>query len=323
MTKPYEISKHLVLESYRAVKAKGGSAGVDQESIEAFEKNLKGNLYKLWNRLSSGSYFPPPVKGVAIPKKTGGKRMLGVPTVADRIAQTVVKEKLEPLLEPIFHQDSYGYRPNRSALDAVGVVRGRCWRYDWVVEFDISKFFDTMNHELMMRAVGKHCQIPWVLLYIERWLKAPMVNPEGELVDRTMGTPQGGVISGGGTLLTSLTLAIKSTKSTTSPPLNICKSGAFELYSFIRGASWFLPAGLKGNPVKIRDSTRCCNPQRAFSPECFLLCKPLSQATGSGRRQREESQKTCRDVVSFGLKQFLSFHVQGLLLFCEEIVCFS
>jgi RNA-directed DNA polymerase len=195
MTKPYEISKHLVHESYRTVKAKGGSAGVDQESIEAFEKNLKGNLYKLWNRLSSGSYLPPPVKGVAIPKKTGGKRMLGVPTVTDRIAQTVVKEKLEPHLEPIFHQDSYGYRPNRSALDAVGVVRERCWRYDWVVEFDISKFFDTMNHELMMRAVGKHCQIPWVLLYIERWLKAPMVNPEGELVARTMGTPQGGVIS--------------------------------------------------------------------------------------------------------------------------------
>ncbi len=195
MTKPYEISKHLVLESYRTVKANRGGAGVDQESIEAFEKNLRGNLNKPWNRLSSGSYFPPPVKGVEIPKKTGGKRMLGVPTVADRVAQTVGKETLEPLLEPIFHQNPYGYRPNRSALDAVGVVRERCWKYDWVVEFDISKFFDTMIHELLMRAVRKHCQIEWVLLYIERWLKAPMMNPEGKLVERTMGAPQGGVIS--------------------------------------------------------------------------------------------------------------------------------
>jgi RNA-directed DNA polymerase len=195
MTKPYEISKNLGLESYQTVKAKGGSAGVDQESIQAFENNLKSNLYKLWNRLSSGSYFPPPVKGVSIPKKGGGIRMLGVPTVADRIAQTVVKKTLEPLLEPLFHQDSYGYRPGRSALDAVGVVRERCWKYDWVVEFDISQFFDTMNHELLMRAVRKHCQIPWVLLYVERWLKAPMVNPAGELRERTTGTPQGGVVS--------------------------------------------------------------------------------------------------------------------------------
>jgi RNA-directed DNA polymerase len=195
MTKPYEISKHLVLESYRKAKANRGGAGVDQESMEAFEKNLKGNLYKLWNRLSSGSYFPPPVKGVAIPKKTGGTRMLGLPTVADRVAQTVGKETLDPLLEPIFHQDSYGYRPGRSALDAVAVVRERCWKYDWVVEFDISKFFDTMSHELLMRAVRKHCQIEWVLLFVERWLKAPMVNAEGKLVERTMGAPQGGVIS--------------------------------------------------------------------------------------------------------------------------------
>nr|WP_287223001.1 group II intron reverse transcriptase/maturase [Prosthecochloris sp.] len=195
MTKPYKISQHLVLESYRAVKANRGGAGVDQESIEAFEKNLKGNLYKLWNRLSSGSYFPAPVKGVAIPKKPQGKRMLGIPTVADRVAQMVGKKTLESLLEPIFHRDSYGYRPGRSALDAVGVVRERCWKYNWVVEFDISKFFDTMNHELMMRAVSKHCPTDWVLLYIERWLKAPMVNPEGELVERTTGTPQGGVIS--------------------------------------------------------------------------------------------------------------------------------
>ena len=142
MTKPFDISKTLVWEAYQKVKANGGAAGVDNESIQAFSEDLKDNLYKLWNRLSSGSYFPPPVKGVSIPKKSGGERMLGVPTVADRIAQMVVKMMLEPSLEPVFHHDSYGYRPGRSAHDAIAVVRQRCWRYDWVVEFDIRKFFD-------------------------------------------------------------------------------------------------------------------------------------------------------------------------------------
>jgi RNA-directed DNA polymerase len=194
MTKPFNISKNIVWEAYQKVKAKGG-AGVDNESIQAFDQNLKGNLYKLWNRLSSGSYFPPPVKGVSIPKKSGGERMLGVPTVADRVAQMVAKMTLEPFLEPVFHHDSYGYRPGRSAHDAVAVVRKRCWKYDWVVEFDIRKFFDSINHELLTRALRKHCQIPWVLLYVERWLKAPMETAEGELIERTTGTPQGGVIS--------------------------------------------------------------------------------------------------------------------------------
>jgi RNA-directed DNA polymerase len=195
MIKPFNISKTLVWEAYQKVKANGGAAGVDNESIQAFSEDLKGNLYKLWNRLSSGSYFPPPVKGVSIPKKSGGERMLGVPTVADRIAQMVAKMMLEPFLEPVFHHDSYGYRPGRSAHDAIAVVRQRCWRYDWVVEFDIRRFFDSIDHELLVRALLKHCQIPWVLLYVERWLKAPMVTPEGELTERTAGTPQGGVIS--------------------------------------------------------------------------------------------------------------------------------
>jgi len=195
MIKPFNISKTLVWEAYQKVKANGGAAGVDNESIQAFSEDLKGNLYKLWNRLSSGSYFPPPVKGVSIPKKSGGERMLGVPTVADRIAQMVAKMMLEPFLEPVFHHDSYGYRPGRSAHDAIAVVRQRCWRYDWVVEFDIRRFFDSIDHELLVRALLKHCQIPWVLLYVERWLKAPMVTPEGELTERTTGTPQGGVIS--------------------------------------------------------------------------------------------------------------------------------
>jgi RNA-directed DNA polymerase len=195
MTKPYQISKQLVWDAYRKVKINGGAAGVDQESIQAFETKLKANLYKQWNRMSSGSYFPPPVRGVDIPKKSGGMRTLGVPTVADRVAQSIVKMVLEPILEPVFHQDSYGYRPGRSAHDAVDVVRKRNWQYDWVVEFDIKGLFDNIDHELLMRALRKHCQIPWILLYVERWLKAPLQTPEGELVERRKGTPQGGVIS--------------------------------------------------------------------------------------------------------------------------------
>jgi RNA-directed DNA polymerase len=195
MIRPFNISKIIVWKAYQKVKANGGAAGVDNESIQVFDQNLKGNLYKLWNRLSSGSYFPPPVKGVLIPKKSGGERLLGVPTVADRIAQMVAKITLEPLLEPVFHQDSYGYRPGRSAHDAVALVRQRCWKYDWVVEFDIRKFFDSIDHELLIRALRKHCQIPWVLLYVERWLKAPMETTEGVLTERAAGTPQGGVIS--------------------------------------------------------------------------------------------------------------------------------
>ena len=195
MTKPYQISKELVWEAYKQVKAKGGAGGVDGESLQAFEAKLKGNLYKLWNRLSSGSYFPPPVRGVEIPKKSGGRRMLGVPTIADRIAQSVVKIVLEPIVESEFHEDSYGYRPNRSAHDAIAVVRQRSWEYDWVVEFDIKGLFDNIDHELLMRALRKHCQKGWVLLYVERWLKAPLESPSGELIARQKGTPQGGVIS--------------------------------------------------------------------------------------------------------------------------------
>ena len=195
MTKPYEISRHLVWKAYQQVKANKGAAGIDRETIQEFEKDLKSNLYKLWNRMSSGSYFPPPVKGVEIPKKTGGKRMLGIPTVADRIAQTVVSMTLEPLLEPVFHQDSYGFRPGRSAHDALAVVKERCWKYDWVVELDIRKCFDTIDHGLLSRALEKHCQIPWVLLYVRRWLIVPLETPVGTLVERNEGTPQGGVVS--------------------------------------------------------------------------------------------------------------------------------
>ena len=195
MTKPFEIPKALVWEAFQRVKANGGSAGVDGESIEEFEKSLGDNLYKLWNRMGSGSYFPPPVRAVPIPKKNGGTRILGVPTVADRVAQTVIKLVLEPVLESVFDRDSFGYRPGRSALDAVELVRRRSWKYDWVVELDIKGLFDNIDHELLLRAVRKHCKTPWVLLYIERWLKAPMETEAGTLVARERGTPQGGVVS--------------------------------------------------------------------------------------------------------------------------------
>lgn len=194
-TKPYEISKHVVLEAFQRVKANGGATGVDNVSLEKFESKLKDNLYKIWNRMSSGSYLPPPVKAVEIPKKSGGTRILGVPTVADRVAQMVVKIHFEPQVEPYFHPDSYGYRPGKSAADALAVTRKRCWKYDWVLEFDIKGLFDNIDHELLMRAVRKHTDNPWVILYIERWLKAPMQMPDGSEVERTKGTPQGGVAS--------------------------------------------------------------------------------------------------------------------------------
>ena len=193
--KPFNITKKQVYEAYKAVKSNHGAAGVDKETIEQFEANLKGNLYKLWNRMSSGSYFPPPVRAVSIPKKSGGERILGVPTVADRVAQMVVKQLIEPDLDPIFLADSYGYRPGKSALDAIGVTRERCWKYDWVLEFDIKGLFDNIDHELLLRAVRKHVTCKWALLYIERWLKAPMELEDGTRVERTRGTPQGGVVS--------------------------------------------------------------------------------------------------------------------------------
>ena len=193
--KPFKIDKRLVYEAYKAVKSNAGAAGVDGETIEQFEADLQNNLYKLWNRMSSGSYFPPPVRAVSIPKKSGGQRILGVPTVADRVAQMVVKQLIEPDLEPIFLADSYGYRPRKSALDAIGVTRQRCWKYDWVVEFDIKGLFDNLDHELMLRAVRKHVTCKWALLYIERWLTAPMEQDDGTRIARTCGTPQGGVIS--------------------------------------------------------------------------------------------------------------------------------
>jgi RNA-directed DNA polymerase len=194
--KPFQISKWVVWEAYQRVKANKGAAGVDGQTIEQFEQDLQGNLFKLWNRLSSGSYFPPPVKAVEIPKAGGrGVRILGVPTVADRIAQTVAAMYLEQVVEPIFHPDSYGYRPGRSALDAVGKCRERCWRNDWVIDLDVQAFFDSVDHALLLRAVQRHTDQPWVLLYVKRWLVAPLQRQDGTVAARDRGTPQGSAIS--------------------------------------------------------------------------------------------------------------------------------
>jgi group II intron reverse transcriptase/maturase len=193
--KPFPITKRQVWEAYKRVKANQGGAGVDGQTVQAFEERLEDNLYKLWNRLASGSYLPPPVKRVEIPKADGGVRPLGIPTVADRIAQMVVKQVLEPGLEKIFHSDSYGYRPGKCAHQAIQEARKRCWRNDWVLDLDIKGFFDNIDHDLLMRAVRHHTRDKWVLLYIERWLRAPVELPDGTQQKRTKGTPQGGVVS--------------------------------------------------------------------------------------------------------------------------------
>ena len=193
-TKSQDITKREVWEAYKKVKRNKGSAGVDRVDFEKFESNLENNLYKLWNRLSSGSYMPPAVLRVEIPKSDGGTRALGIPTIADRVAQMVVKDYLEPKLEKIFHNDSYGYRPNKSAHQALELTRKRCWKYPFVLDLDIKGFFDNIDHELMIQALELHIDTKWEMLYIKRWLVAPVQTKDG-LIQRDRGTPQGGVIS--------------------------------------------------------------------------------------------------------------------------------
>jgi RNA-directed DNA polymerase len=193
--KPFVIPKRLVWEAYQRVKANKGAAGIDGQSIEEFDRDRSRNLYRIWNRLSSGSYFPPAVKAVPIAKKSGGERILGVPTVSDRIAQKVVTLVLEPILEPVFHDDSYGYRPGKSAHDALAATRKRCWERDWVLEYDIRGLFDNIDHSLLLKALRHHCGERWVLLCVERWLTAPMRKTDGTLQRTTVGTPQGGPLS--------------------------------------------------------------------------------------------------------------------------------
>ncbi|MDQ3844744.1 MAG: group II intron reverse transcriptase/maturase [Bacteroidota bacterium] len=195
MTKSLPISKRMVYNSYLKVVSKDGSAGIDKQSIEMFNEDLADNLYKLWNRMASGSYFPPPVRTVFIPKKQGGKRPLGIPTVGDRIAQGVVKDYLEPIVDTIFHPGSFGYRPGKSAHDAIKQCQDNCIRYAWVIDVDIKGFFDNLNHEKMMQLLQEHTTEKWVLMYAERWLKAGVEQEDGGITARTKGTPQGGVIS--------------------------------------------------------------------------------------------------------------------------------
>jgi RNA-directed DNA polymerase len=194
--KPFDIPKQMVWEAYRRVAANEGAPGVDRQTLDEFEEDLKNNLFKIWNRMSSGSYFPPPVRAVEIPKPHGGGvRVLGVPTVADRVAQTVVAMHLGERAEPRFHPDSYGYRPKKAAWDAVGVCRQRCWKRDWVIDLDVEKFFDTVPWALVVKAVEVVTDTPWVLLYVKRWLAAPLQFPDGTLVERDKGTPQGSAVS--------------------------------------------------------------------------------------------------------------------------------
>lgn len=194
-SKQYDIPKRAVIEAYKRVKANKGNAGIDGIDFDKFEEKLNNNLYKIWNRMSSGSYFPSPVMAVEIPKKTGGVRRLGIPTIMDRVAQMVARMYVENAVEPMFCDDSYGYRPNKSALNAIEMTRKRCWRYDYVIELDVKGLFDNIDHELLMRVVSRHVKETWICLYIERWLKTPFVLKNGEVIERNAGTPQGGVIS--------------------------------------------------------------------------------------------------------------------------------
>jgi group II intron reverse transcriptase/maturase len=194
--RPFEISKREVWEAWEKVKENKGGPGIDGVTTEDFEKDLKNNLYKIWNRMSSGSYFPPPVKAAVIPKQHGGgTRTLGIPCVGDRVAQTVVAAHLEKRVDPMFHPDSYGYRPGKAALDAVAKCRDRCWKKDWVIDLDVQKFFDSVRWDLIVKAVEVHTDAPWVLLYVKRWLHAPVQQPDGTLLERTCGTPQGSAVS--------------------------------------------------------------------------------------------------------------------------------
>jgi RNA-directed DNA polymerase len=194
-TKSFAVSKQMVYDSYLKVCDKKGGAGIDRETIEMFNENLDSNLYKIWNRMASGSYFPPAVRTVLIPKKQGGIRPLGIPTVGDRIAQGVVKDYLETTVEPLFHNNSFGYRPGRSAHDALAQCQQNCIKYSWVVDLDIRGFFDNISHEWMMKMVSHHVQDKWVLLYTERWLKAGVEQADGSIAARVKGSPQGGVLS--------------------------------------------------------------------------------------------------------------------------------
>ena len=288
--KPYNIPKQLVWEAYQRVKANRGAAGVDGVSLAAFEQNLKGNLYKVWNRMSSGSYHPPPVRLVEIPKDNGGTRPLGIPTIADRVAQTVVKMIVEPEVEPRFHPDSYGYRPGRSALDAVGMARKRCWASDWVIDLDIRAFFDSIPHDLVERALALHTDLGWVRLYVGRWLRAPVERSDGTLMERTKG-PRKGVSSVRCWPISSCTT--RSTYGCNGSIRASGSSGTRTMQSSTAGAR--------------RKHDRCWTPSGVALPNAdwsFILRRPESSTartvTGGGSTSRSSSTFSatvcCRDM---------------------------
>jgi len=194
-TKSFNIDKSEVYKSYQRVKLNEGSAGIDKESIDEFEQRSEKNLYKIWNRMSSGSYMAPAVKEVMISKKLGGERPLGIPTVGDRVAQGVIKDRLEAILEPKFHGSSYGYRPGKDAHSALRRCKENCFKYEWVIDLDIKGFFDNISHEWMIKFIKHHTEDKAIILYSGRWLKAEVEKQDGTRVERTKGTPQGGVIS--------------------------------------------------------------------------------------------------------------------------------
>ena len=296
-TKPFDISKAQVWQAWLQVKANRGAPGIDKQSISDFESDLKNNLYRLWNRMASGSYFPPPVKAVSIAKKSGGQRILGVPTVADRIAQTVVTSFLNPLLDPLFHEDSYGYRPGKSPHQALQVTRKRCWQFDWVVEYDIRGLFDNIDHGLLNKALRKHCDTSWVLLYVNRWLCAPSQWPDGSLVQRDRGTPQGGPLS---PLLANLFLhyALDRWLSTHHPDVAFCRyadDGILHCHTLDQAQSLYqqiqqrlIECGLEIHPEKsrivyCRDSRRTADYeliQFDFLGFCFCPRKTVNRRTG-------------------------------------------
>lgn len=340
--KQFNIPKQLVWQAYQTVKSNKGAAGVDKETIAKFEENLSKNLYKIWNRMSSGTYFPPAVKGVPIPKKSGGIRLLGVPTVSDRIAQETAKQVLEPILEPIFDEDSYGYRKGKSAHDAIAITRKRCWQYKWVVEFDIKGLFDNIDHNLLLKALKHHCKIKWVLLYVERWLKAPMQMEDGLLLTRVKGTPQGGIIS---PILANLFLhyAFDAWVRRELPNMPFCRyaddgllhcvSHSQAKYAFSRISQRFKECGLEIHPDKSR-IVYCINANSKEKHENISFdflgytFMPRSSVNRQGRVytgflpaiSKSSKKEICRRIRSWHLQLKSEHTLEGLAdLFNPEI----
>ena len=296
-TKPFVIRQSLLWEAWRRVKSNRGAEGIDDQTIELFESEVDKHLYRIWNRISSGSYFPVAVKKVEIPKKSGGVRVLGIPSVSDRVAQTAVCIVLERELEPLFHDNSYGYRPNRSAFDALSITRERCWKYDWVVEYDIRGLFDNITHELLLKALRKHCDERWILLLVERCLKAPMRDKDGTQLERLLGTPQGGPLS---PLLANLFLhyALDNWLARNHSTVPFCryaddgivhcktKAEALQMYEHL--SARLLECGLEMHPEKSRivyckDANRTGNSEHVQFDFLGYTFKPRSMKSRQGR----------------------------------------